>query len=543
MVCLGLIATASVATAQTGNRPTARASPSPPDELREHQLRVLREHVLARTLDSSRKMEEAGLRLSARNQLLTYLSSDKAPSTEKETLVNQLVLDALTDLRDQSEELAPFMLSYLSNDLGSWIQKHRPSLTDNFEEAVKANARVDGSQRIRSLLELDNGDVLAAKRIRQDLAAQSDVKGLKFWLEELMKRQSREFEPLASYIIERAGQGEMSFETLFWVSGIYLRPQISEALRNRFLAMVVARTQPAYFITEPAPQMAYDLLTEILPFVQRSVPELYDQALNQHLALRATLSERQRLSEARNKRLKESTTPIEDLVSSAETAKSKTERNELLLQAAQLALEKKRFDVCLDVLGQVDTNVKVPDSGSWQRSVDQILKSFVRLALAEDRTDHAEKAAARIDSSLPKVEALSLIMRYYAKANAVSEAQRLLVEASKVAASASDDAQKAKAFFLLSILCEQVDSTKKSELLLLGINALNNLSRPETGARDKTPYHDYVLRLDNSGYELTKGFYGLTKQDENSALALVEKIQKRDLRTFALIGILLGLND
>jgi hypothetical protein len=44
------------------------------------------------------------------------------------------------------------------------------------------------------------------------------------------------------------------------------------------------------------------------------------------------------------------------------------------------------------------------------------------------------------------------------------------------------------------------------------------------------------------GYDLSKGFRSLTKHDENDALALVEKLQKPGLRTFALIGILTGLD-
>lgn len=534
-VCLGLLVTVSLVSGQTVTRTKT-------DELRENQLRVLREHVLARTLESIKKMDETGLRLSARNQILTYLTSEKAPSDEKQVLATQIARDGLEDLRDHSGEVAPFMLSYLASNLGSWIQKHRPNLTDEFEKAIKTNAKIDASQRIRSLLELEHGDVLAAARIRQVLEEQGALNGLYFWLDELMRRKSKEFEPLASDIVARAERGQVSFETLFWIGGIYLRPQTADALRNRFLLMVVTRTQPANFIVEPAPQMAYDLLTEILPFVQRSLPQMYDRALNQHVAMRAALTERQKAGEARIKRFKESASPVEDLISEADAAKSKTERNELLLQAAQLALEKKRFDLCLDVLGRVDVNVAAPDPDLWQRSIDQIVKNFVRIVLADKRAEQAENAAARAGSSLAKVEALNAIMRYYAKANEKTEAQRLLAEAAKVAASVPNETQKAKSFFLLSINCDQVDSTKQADLLLSGINALNTFAKPEAGGRDKTSYQDYVQRLDNSGYELTKGFNGLTKQDENSALALVEKLQKRDLRTFALIGVLLGLN-
>lgn len=79
-------------------------------------------------------------------------------------------------------------------------------------------------------------------------------------------------------------------------------------------------------------------------------------------------------------------------------------------------------------------------------------------------------------------------------------------------------------------------------MLLSGIKAMNNFSKPDANPRDKTAYQTYVQRLDNSGYELTKAFTRLTTQDENGALALVEKLQKPDLRTFALIGVLLGLD-
>jgi hypothetical protein len=554
-LCLGLFITGSVVLAQSNSKPEASTKTNAPtksaasvprpkaDELREYQLRVLKEHTLARTVESMRKMNEAGLRLSARNQILTYLASVKNPSDENEALATQLALEALTDLREHGEEILPFMFSYLSSNLGSWIQKHRPKLTEEFEQTVKANAKVDASQRIRSLFQLEGGDVLAAKHIRQELEEQGALNGLHFWLEELMNRKSKEFEPLAADIVARAGHGQISFETLFWISGIYLAPQTSEALRNRFLTMVVARTQPQNLLAEPTPQMAYDLLTEILPFIQRSVPELHEQALNQHVTIRAVLSERQLAIDARIKRLKESDSPIEDLISEAESTKSTTERNELLLQAAQLALEKKNFDRCLDILEKVDGSVAATDPDLWRRSIDQILRNFVRSVLGDQLSELAEKAATRIGSPLSRVEALNLIMRYYAKANKKSEAQRLLSEATKAAVSGPDETQKAKAFFLLSITCDQVDRSKKSELLLSGINVLNSLTKPDSEGRDKTAYQDFVLHLDNAGHELVRGFKGLTKQAENDALTLVEKLLKPDLRTFALIGILLGLDE
>lgn len=540
-----VVTSATVAQTPNKTRPSVETRTnveSTAGEMREQQLRVFREQLFTRILDNIKKMDEAGLRLSARNQILSYVAGKKALSDDRAALATQIVRDALIDLSEHHEEIDPFMLGYLSNNLGSWIQKYRPNLIEDFDKTVAANVKVNASQRIRSLFALEGGDILAAKRIRQELENQASLDGLYFWLDELMRRKSREFEPVALDVVARAAQGQISFDTLFWISEIYLRPQISSALRNRFLTVVVARTQPANFVTRPAPQLAHDLLTKLLPVIQQSIPELYDQAQNHNFAMRASLNERQLASEARLKRLKESLDPIGDLKSEAQSAKTKIERNDLLLQAAELALERKEFQLCLDILDDLDVDVAAADP-NWQTTTDQILTNLVRAGLTDKSADLAEKGAARIGAILLKVQSLTMIMRYYTKANDKEAAQRLLLEASKVAASNPDNTDKAKAFFLLSVACDQVDGSKKADLLLSGIKALNNLAKPDANARDRTAHQTYVQRLDNSGYELTKGFKGLTKQDENSAMALVERLQKLDLRTFALIGILLGLDE
>jgi hypothetical protein len=549
-LCVVLIIACSAILAQTAKTPPTKPAAGPTvenrrsksDEMREYKLRVFREHVLARALDSIKKIDEAGLRLSARNHVLTYLASEKVSSDEKQAHATQIARDALTDLQKHNEEITPFMLSYLSNDLVSWVQKHRPNLLEDFEKTINAIPRIDASLRISSLFDLEGGDILAAKQIRQELEQHGDSYGLHSWLDELMTRKSKEFESLASEVVARAGAGQISFETLFWASDVYLRPQTSSNLRNRFLATVVARTQPANFVTEPPPKLAYDLLTQILPVIKQSTPELYEQALNNSFAMRASLNESQLASEARIKRLNESVDPIGDLKSEAEAAKTKTERNTLLLSAAELALEKKKFDMCLSILSDVDVNVAGGDPFLLQYSIDRILKLLVRAGLTAKLTDVAEKGAARIGSSLTRVEALTLIMRYYTKANDKEAAQRILIEASKVAGSSSDNWDKANAFFLLSGTCDQVDDSKKADLLLSGLKALNNVSESDMNARDKTIYQSFAQRLDNAGYDLRRGFNSLTKHDENEALALVEKLQKPSLKTFALIGILSGLD-
>ena len=541
---LVLLVANAIALAQTSNRSSNVKARTETEELRVQELRAFRDHVLTRTLDSIKKMDEPGLRLSARNQVLVFLSTTKISSGQSQELATQIALDALADFREHGEALLPFMATYLANDLGGWIEKYQPSLKDNYDKSVKPSLKTDPTQRIRSVFELEDGDILAAQQIRQLLADDGPLDGIQFWLDELMRTRSKEFQPLASEIVVRAAQGQISFQTLFWISDTYLRSEMPVTLRNRFLATVVARTHPVNFATEPAPEIAYQLLTNILPFVAQAAPDLYEQALSHNLAIRASLSERQLVSEARNKRIKESLNPIEDLMSEARTTKSGVERNELFLQASQMALEKSRLELCLNIITEIDINEKGADVAHWQRSIDQITKGVVKSAIASKQPELAEKAAARIRSTLSKVEAYYVIMRYWLKTNDAQTAQRLLSEASKAADSAVNDIEKAKAFLFLCSNCDDVDEALKGELFLSGIKALNNIPKPESNGDTKNiTYQTYVRDLDNVGHELTKSFKSLTKRDRNTALALVEKLQRPDLRTLSLIGILQATDE
>jgi hypothetical protein len=223
---------------------------------------------------------------------------------------------------------------------------------------------------------------------------------------------------LLSDIVNVAERGQqVSFERLFWVSDIYLQSKIPVALKRRFLAMIITRTRPANFVAVPASQTAYDLLVKVLPFVRELSPELYDEAVAQSLSMRASFSERELATEERNKRIRESLNPVEALIAEAEASKSKVERNELLTGAARLAMEKKKFAKCLDIVSKLDLELGATSADFWRNWADQFLKDFVKATLMSKDTELAEKGAGRIGSPLARVEGLVMIMRYWRKAN------------------------------------------------------------------------------------------------------------------------------
>lgn len=525
-------------------RPAPKSADAESRSLRKQQLLILHENLLSRTLDAIKQMDEVALRLSARNQILAYLWESKTLSDKHLSLKRNLALDAISDLSNHHFEIPQFMLDYLSAHLAALIEKHQPDLTEKLQAAKEAAKSGKHAINIRSLFELKNGDLLAAARIRQLLEQGEDIKELHFWLEDLRKQRSREFEPLLREVIAIAERGpQLSFQTLFYLNLIYFHPAVPQLLQKGFAAMIVTRTQPANFIVTPAPLTAYELLNGALPHIQQLLPEIYEQALSQNLVLRATMNQTQLAAEERRKRLKDSLNPIEDLVREAETAKTKTERNDLLVEAAEIALSEKEFSTCLDIVAKLDPELPSPGQPDfWQHWNSQFLKKLVTYAVAAKELEIAEKAAARITASLVKVQAIALIMRHWSEAGDKGSAHRLLSEAIKVSESISDEFEKAKAFLLLSIRCDYADESKKAQLLLSSIKALNSLNKPTT-PRDQQPYQEYLRSVDNTGYEVIRGFKELTMKDENLAISLKDEVDKSDIRTFALIGILLGLNN
>jgi hypothetical protein len=521
--------------------PSASQTPESLPDLRRVQLRMLRESTLLRVVAGIKDMNEPALRISTRNQILLRLGSEQKAGEEDRVLMTQLASDALTDFSEHEEDIPPPMADYLFNDLGAWIQKHQPKLAERLREVEKNRKSGQESDRIRALLQTKGGDALAAQHIRQLLTEGQEVDGIFFYLDALRRGNSKEFVPLLSQIVEIAEHGpQVSFETLFWVSDIYLRPDVSVALKRRFLAMVISRTQPANFAVEPVPQRAYELLNQVLPFVRELDPESYDQAAAQSLNLRASFNERQLADEARNKRISESPDPFADLLSEAEDAPSKSERNELLAGAAQLALERKRFALCLEIVAKLDRDVAGSPPDFWRNWADQFLKGFVKAALADKDSEQAEKGAGRIVSPLAHVEGLTLLMRFHTKANDQNAVRRILDEAIKIAEDASDRLERAKAFLLLAVTS---DEPAQARMLEGAVKALDSLAPPDKSASNKKLYQQYLRSLDNAGYQLIRGFEGLAKKDETSALALCENLRWRDMRTYALIGTLQGLDE
>jgi hypothetical protein len=119
----------------------------------------------------------------------------------------------------------------------------------------------------------------------------------------------------------------------------------------------------------------------------------------------------------------------------------------------------------------------------------------------------------------------------------------LRTQAQRLAGNATDYVERAKAFLLLSALTGNgTDSSERVELLDSAIKALNSVALPER-EDDLRHYQTYVWKLNGAEYQVTTQFKELTENGREEALTLVERMDKPESRTFALLGILHGIRE
>jgi len=511
-------------------------------EAQEQKVKMLRMSTLTRTIDSIKKIDEPALRISARNALLKYLILNRTLPAQDTTLAANIARESLADFSEHFEEIMPSLAEYLFSELAVWIKEYQPVLSETIEALEKTKMRGKDAHSLQALIAVPGGDVQAAQRIIQILEAGREIPVLVLYLNDLIAGNSQEVMPLLSKVVDVAAHGRLTFETLLSISDLYMQSQTPVVVKQHFLRMVVARTQPFNLEKEPASQSAYYLLTNLLPAIKQVVPELYSQAANQRLVVYASLSREQLADEQRSKRLSEGSSLIEDLMAEADQTKSKLKRNQLLAQVAQLAIQNERFALCLEAVEKLDLDAPGISADFWINWNDQFLRDFVKAVLAENKPELAEQGTGHVNGPYAKVQSLVMIIQYWMKGEDTSNARRLLMQARKAAGGATDYVDRAKAFFLMSALFNQTDSSEKMELMESAIKALNSISMPERG-NDLRPYQTYVWKMNGVEYQVVTQFKDLTKNGSEEALNLVERIDKPESRTFALLGILQGLHD
>src|SRR5258707_1329199 len=350
LVCLLMLASLVVCFAQNSTQ-IKRAEKVDP-KYGQERVEVLRASVLSRIDDAVRLMDEPAMRALIRLRIATYLWSKKSHTERFQGIAEKEVEDALSDIADHKAEISEATEIRLRNDLLAQLQLNSPTLAAKLKKKY-ASAEQGGSgdelRQAYSLLNSPNGSTAAVTPLRHLISDGQDLgMNLVFFLDRLEKERSNALVPLLSDILaaEESRPGTVSLTTLEYISRFYLRNEGPETLKLRFLTAVVNATRDPYaFPDVPSLQQARNFLVNIASSIAELSPALYAQAMAQLSVISSRLPPDNVSMQTIAERVKRSQDPLEAWIEEADSPENKFFRNDILTEAAQLALEKRKLEL------------------------------------------------------------------------------------------------------------------------------------------------------------------------------------------------------
>jgi hypothetical protein len=514
----------------------------------QERVEVLRASLLSRLDDAVRLMDEPAMRVLIRLRIATYLWSKKAQSERFQGIAEREVEDALSDIAEHRGEISDGTESRLRNDLFAQIQLNSPALAAKLKKKYAFAEKVNSSDellRAYSLLNSPNGSTAAVASLKRLISNGQDLgMDLGFFLDRLEREDSSELLPLLSYILaaEQSRPGAVSLTTLEYISRFYLRDDRPHSLKLNFLTAVVNATRdPSAFSDVPRLRQARNFLNNLVPLLGRLSPVLYEQAMVQLSVISSRLPPENVSMQSIAERVKRSQDPLEAWIEEADSPENKVFRNDILTEAAQLALEKKKLELAIDIVSKIEIKDEDKNTPLWRA---QFLEDVSDSALKVGKPDIARRAEERIEDVLTRTQALRKIVIYYLQTGDAASAEEFLGTALKLAASIVKASDRAAAYLDLTEACQRLDEGKLYDVISLAVKAINGMDAPDTQDKPGSPKRDgYARELSALSWRLTPAFQSLVSRNEDDAFYFAEAIQRREMRAAALLGIYMGLPD
>lgn len=513
----------------------------------QERVEVLRASLLSRIDDAVRLMDEPAMRALIRLRIATYLWSKKSQSERFQGKAEREVEDALSDIAEHRGEISDGTESRLRNELLAQVQLNSPSLAAKLKKKYALSDRGDSDelQQAYSLLSSPNGSTAAVPSLKRLISDGQDLGvNLVFFLDRLEKEHSNALLPLLSDILaaEEGRPGTVSVTTLEYISRFYLQNDAPGSLKLRFLTAVVNATRdPSAFPDVPRLQQARNFLSNIAPLLERLSPALYGQAMAQLSVISSRLPPDNVSMQTIAERVKRSQDPLEAWIEEADSPQNKFFRNDILTEAAQLALEKRKFELAIDIVSKIEIKDEDKNTPLWRA---QFLEDVSDSALKAGKPDIARRAEERIEDVLTRTQALRKIVIYYLQTGDAASAEEVLGTALKLAASIVKASDRAAAYLDLTEACQRLDEGKLYDLISLAVKAINGMDAPDTQDKAGSPKRDsYARELSALSWRLTPAFQSLVSRNEDDAFYFAEAIQRREMRAAALLGIYMGLPD
>lgn len=488
------------------------------------------------------ELEEPQLRVFLRHQIVSYLLESGAKA-DAESVAG----DALADIKTYGKNMPASFVNPLSRSFSAQLQLHASPLADKFAELGGPDKPSPRSQLeiAYRLLNTKGGANLAVGKAREVIGSGRDPSTfIVFFLRQLDLKDPAAVPPMLSEIVavEEKRPGTLSVETLAVLKHLYLRKETTADLQNRYLtAMVSAIKRKKQWSDTREMTGGYGLLNGTLPIIEKQQPALFAAASEQAQALAvqlpASVLERMFIDE----RVKRSPDPFRQLLVEIEGTKDKRLKEDLMTEAAQLALERGMLGASLDLVSKIQFESE--DKVSWR---DQFIERIAQAAVAGNDLELARSAISHIRSPLMRSSALQKIALCQKNANSWTEARETLDEAFNCIRKADGGIDKIVALSEIAVTYGKVDAEKVPEVIRAFVSALNSLgvgavssARADGPAEDKA---EDLMKLATGANTLFR-FVAATAVNERDVLDLARSIRRQDVETAAMVGAAIGFHN
>src|SRR5689334_20267149 len=485
------------------------------------------------------KIDEPTLRIFIRVRYATSLWSGKlGPDTEPAVTATA---ESLEDLLANEKNLLPLYRNSFRRDLLALARLHSPELIKKYADRF-AKSEQSSLDVANTMLSAQNGVSAAVQ------TAESNIVGGQFSGTELMaflikleKQQPALIPGLLTAILdaEEVQPSSHLVEDLFWLQSFYLRPDNPDGLKKRFLSLVLSATSNSSSMSDPQAAIeAYDLLSGSLPQIQAALPSSYPQAQIQLVSLSTQVGKGKQERDRIEERIKQSDDPLGQAISEAHSASNQSLKDELLSEAVQLAIEKGKLELALNLTKEIS------DDETNQVGRDELLADIVNKAVKKVNNVVAEKAAREITSPLRRAAALQEIALGYLRANDTNRSKETLLESVKQIALADNGSPKAVAFLQAADISRQIDSTMVLDLLRSSMDVTDRYLFQQEGETDSQPRFDFENHNTVAvAWHLIPVVQFLVKSSGGEALNLIPNVNRPGIKAAVLLGASIAMSE
>ena len=485
-----------------------------------------------------KKIDDATIRVLLRLQLATFHWSELSEHSRDQA--RELTLSGLQDLEKHESDLAPQYAELFRRDLLALLEVHAPELAARYRAGGDTTEKVTPGNAYEvaySMLRTKGQAALAVQTFSRALSGgEALTMTISYFLSELQRQDPSLVPQVLSDILsqEERKPGTLSVEMLFWLMDPYVWRNNTDDIKRRFLLVAVAATAESYQWSDLGQlTSAFNLLRVTVPLIQKLIPGIYPQAAAQFATVRARLPNDTIERSAIAERLRQSEDTLSQMITEANSATSPSLKNDLLIQAAQLALTKGKLQLSFDLAMSASSD---ENSKTWQQ---QFLSELVRRAVEIKEAKLGLAIVSKIEIPLSRAEAMQRLALLFFNLKDLWKARELLVESLKLIRASDNTPEKAIAFLRSLRVVARVDQAMVPDVAEDSIKALNSLQFETAPKKAQTETTRTALMP--VVWNIMPSFEALIQWNELGALNFVDKIQKVELRTVAGFGAAKGI--